>query len=220
MKVCTDACLLGAWTASKLDGAAINDVLDIGCGTGLLSLILAQKIPASIDAVEIDHDAVKQARENILSSPWAPNIQVIHTSLQEYIPAKKYDLIICNPPFYENDLRSENEHKNIAKHDKGLTLEILAGFVKSFLKEKGRFVLLLPFHRTVYFDKMATGLGLFVQERLLVRQSPVHDPFRSITMFAKNETENVITNEMFIHTDERQYTDDFELLLKDYYLRL
>ena len=113
MKVCTDACMLGAWTAGKLGGSGINNILDIGCGTGLLSLMLSQKINASIDAVEIDADAAKQAGENISASPWAANIRVIHTSLQEFMPKKKYDLIICNPPFYENDLRSEHENKNV-----------------------------------------------------------------------------------------------------------
>lgn len=220
MKVCTDASMLGAWTASKMDGEFINDVLDIGCGTGLLSLMLAQKMNVSIDAVEIEPDAAIQASENISASPWAAHIRVFTTSLQDFKPGKKYDLIICNPPFYENDLRSVNENKNIAKHDSGLTLEMLACFVRSFLHDEGRFVLLLPFHRTVQFEKIAEEFDFFPQEKLLVRQTPGHDPFRSIIMFGKKETGNAITNEMIIHTDERQYTDDFELLLKDYYLKL
>lgn len=220
MKVCTDACMLGAWTASKMDGSGINNILDIGCGTGLLSLMLSQKINASIDAVEIDPDAAKQAGENISASPWASNIRVIPASLQEFMPLKKYDLIICNPPFYENDLRSVHENKNFARHDTGLKLDMLAFYVKSLLNDEGRFVLLLPIRRTVQFEKIAEEHGLFPKEKLLVRQSPRHDPFRSIIMFGKKETGNATTNEMTIHTDERQYTDDFELLLKDYYLRL
>lgn len=220
MKVCTDACILGAWTARVLNDSGIKNILDIGCGTGLLSLMLSQKINAFIDALEIDPDAAKQASENISASPWAANIMVINTSLQKFIPQKKYDLIICNPPFYENDLKSDQENKNIAKHDNELKLEILASFVKLFLNDEGRFALLLPFHRTDYFEKIATELGFHLQEKLLLRQSPRHDLFRSILMFTNNETGIGNTNEMTIHNDERYYTNDFEILLKDYYLKL
>lgn len=220
MKVCTDACMLGAWTAGKLGGSGINNILDIGCGTGLLSLMLSQKINASIDAIEIDPGAAKQAGENISASPWASNIRVIHTSLQEFIPQKKYDLIICNPPFYEDDLKSAFENKNAAKHDTRLKLGELVLFVKSFLNDEGRFVLLLPYHRTVYFEKMATANGFFVHERLLVKQSPKHEYFRSVIMFSQKETRPVVMNELVIHDDERKYTAAFISLMKDYYLKL
>lgn len=220
MKVCTDACMLGAWMAGKLGGSGINNILDIGCGTGLLSLMLSQKINASIDAIEIDTDTAKQAGENISASPWAANIRVIHTSLQEFIPQKKYDLIICNPPFYENDLRSEHENKNVAKHDITLKLEELLLFVKEHLFDEGVFALLLPFHRVVYLEKISNGQGLFVLEKLLVKQSTQHDYFRSVIILSKKETIAPLTNELIIHDDERQYTAAFEVLLKDYYLKL
>ena len=175
MKVCTDACILGAWVANTIEASSIKNILDIGCGTGLLSLMLAQKIEASIEAIEINLDAANQATENISNSPWSENIQVIHTSLQNFISSKKYDLIISNPPFYEDDLRSGDEHKNAAKHDTALKLVELILFVKDHLADKGIFAVLLPFQRVNYFEKRVNEYGLFIQEKLLIKQSPQHD---------------------------------------------
>ena len=219
MKVCTDACLLGAWTADKMQGLTVKNVLDIGCGTGLLSLMLAQKVNTAIDAIEINQDASMQAAENISNSTWQENIKIIHSSLQNFISQKKYDLIICNPPFYEDDLRSDDENKNAAKHDTSLRLEELILFVKGHLNDAGYFTLLLPFHRTAYLEKMANGSGLFVAEKLLIKQSTHHEYFRTILLLTKNETATV-SNELMIHDAERNYTPAFEVLLKDYYLKL
>ena len=220
MKVCTDACILGAFTANKMNGPVIKNTLDIGSGTGLLSLMLAQKINTTIDSIEINQDAAKQAAENISGSPWSENIRVIHISLQDFTPRKKYDLIICNPPFYENDLKSNDEIKNVAKHDTTLKLDELISFVKKYLDIEGNFFLLLPFHRTAYLDRAANDHGLFIHEKLLVKQSPTHNYFRSITMLSKNKPETVIINELIVHDSERQYTPMFQALLKDYYFKL
>ena len=111
MKVCTDACIFGAWAAGKLKESSISvrHILDIGCGTGLLSLMLAQNTNADIDAVEINTDAASQAKENILQSPGINKIKVINASILEFVPEKNYDFIICNPPFYEDDLKSPDQ---------------------------------------------------------------------------------------------------------------
>ena len=220
MKVCTDACILGAWTANTIKASSINNILDIGCGTGLLSLMLAQKIGACIEAIEINQDAANQAAENISNTAWAKNIKVIHTSLQNFIPLKKYDLIISNPPFYEDDLRSEDENKNAAKHDTTLKLEELILFVNEHLADKGTFAVLLPFQRVNYFEKMVNEHGLFIQEKLFIKQSPQHDFFRAVIFVSKQEAQSPLTIELVIHDNERQYTPPFQSLLKDYYLKL
>ena len=220
MKVCTDACILGAWAAARTQDNMVKNVLDIGCGTGLLSLMLSQKLNAKTDALEIDPAAATQAAENISRSPWVNNIIVTATPLQDFIPAEKYDLIISNPPFFEDGLRSADENNNAAKHDTTLRLDELILFVKKWLNDAGTFVVLLPFHRTAYLEKMANEHTLFVQEKLLVKQSPKHDHFRSILLLSKKEIPNTETAELTIHDNERNYTPEFESLLKDYYLKL
>ncbi|HUS02889.1 MAG TPA: methyltransferase, partial [Chitinophagaceae bacterium] len=135
MKVCTDACLLGSLLpVTSKNAEPINRVLDIGTGTGLLSLMYAQRnIHAVIDAVEIEEDSFKQANENFIRSKWNDRIKIFYTDIRKFAPAKKYDLIITNPPFYENELLSTEKNKNIAKHDEGLTFRDLTGIITKHL---------------------------------------------------------------------------------------
>ncbi|MBA4166660.1 MAG: methyltransferase, partial [Chitinophagaceae bacterium] len=127
MKVCTDACLFGAWLANEVHDAV--HVLDIGTGTGLLSLMFAQNSSASVNALEIDKDASVQAAENFNSSPWAYRLKVIDKSVQDYTAAfpgtSLYDLVFSNPPFYSNDLKSSDSRRNLAQHSEALSLEEL-----------------------------------------------------------------------------------------------
>ncbi len=206
MKVCTDACVLGAWAAERMKGSPVKNILDIGSGTGLLSLMLAQKISASIDAIEIDPLAAEQAKENVLNSIWHDNIHVIQTDLRNFIPGIKYDLIISNPPFFEDDLRSGNEQKNAAKHDSTLKLQELIQAAADHLDENGCFIVLLPFHRTGYFEEQGKIKNMFVKEKLFISQSTAHDHFRSVLVLAKKEQPVISTHELTIHDTERNYT--------------
>jgi tRNA1Val (adenine37-N6)-methyltransferase len=221
MKVCTDACLLGAFVADKISGGnlPVKNILDIGTGTGLLSLMLAQKTNAAIDAVEMNEAAARQAYENIQSSPWANNIQVHHTSMQQFVVDKKYDIIISNPPFFEEDLHSPDTAKNDAKHDTTLTLRELLLFIKNNLSECGNAFLLLPYHRTTFLESMVKNEGIFIKERMLARQSPNHSFFRSILQLSKAPAA-VTQTELSIHDNDRNYTAAFTALLQDYYLKL
>lgn len=218
MKVCTDACILGAYSSGIINGSTAN-ILDIGTGTGLLSLMLAQKTTAGIDAIEMDEAAARQANENVQTSPWAGRIKVIHTAVQQFNSSKKYDLIISNPPFFENDLKSTNEEKNNAKHDTSLTLLELANAINENLSGDGFASILIPYHRTNYFKEISEDAGLYIHEILKVQQSPKHTFFRSIIVLAKQKG-NYKEDTLFIHDDQRQYSEGFTVLLKDYYLKL
>jgi len=226
MKVTTDACLFGAWVAAqaKCDECIrkARNVLDIGTGTGLLSLMFAQKNAAPVDAIEIDEEAYEQAKENIAISPFPDQIQVTHTDVKAISFLRKYDLIISNPPFYEREITSENEKKNIAHHDSGLVLEELLSIIKTNLSGGGTFYLLLPFKRNEEIKKILLRENLSVSKIVFVRQSTNHDYFRIMISGKLHNAENgeTVIDEISIWDDQKQYTEQFKQLLQAYYLYL
>jgi tRNA1Val (adenine37-N6)-methyltransferase len=219
MKVTTDACLFGAIAANEIKDTNSNAVLDIGCGTGLLSLMIAQQNNAVIDAIEIDEAAYQQATENFAASPWAERLHALNIDALHFTPNKKYDTIISNPPFFENDLRSGNEKKNAAKHDTALTLDNLIHIVDTHLTQEGIFAVLLPYHRTEEFIAIAREAALYLTKKILVKQTPSHNYFRSILFFSRTKME-AQQQELIIKDEQHNYTKDFTGLLKDYYLYL
>jgi tRNA1Val (adenine37-N6)-methyltransferase len=215
MKICTDSCILGAWTANHLYGT--KNILDIGTGTGLLSLMLAQKFDGLIDSIELDPESAVQAKENIIISPWPQRIRILEGDIRNYPLPFDYDFIITNPPFYESDLRSTAEKKNKAKHNESLTLYELLIAIRTHLKSTGAFSILLPFYRGDYFEKLAVSYGFFLRERLTVRQTPSHQPFRSICLFSFQKPVNPISNELDIRNEKGKYSTEFVELMSDYY---
>lgn len=222
MKVCTDACVFGAFVTNTMsnDKFKISNCLDIGAGTGLLSLMYAQKnLDAAIDAVEIEENAYRQAKENFAGSKWNHRLHIFHIDAKNFVPGKKYELIICNPPFYENELLSNNINKNIAKHDGGLILQEIISIIKRLLSKNGCFAVLLPYHRIGYFENLAEKNGFFLQEKVFIRQTPAHNFFRGILIFSYEQSTTSIT-ELIIKKEDGNYTATFAGLLKDYYLKL
>jgi tRNA1Val (adenine37-N6)-methyltransferase len=225
MKVTTDACLFGAWVAenAKSQKEKVKNALDIGGGTGLLSLMFAQKnSSAIIDAIEIDDEACSQAKENVEASPFAERINVMLGDIKTFPFTKKYDLIISNPPFYEKEIRSSDSKKNIAHHHSGLLLEELLTVIRKTLSPNGMFFLLLPFKRNEEIRKILLSQNLFVLKIVFVKQSNKHGYFRMIIMGKlkqDNESETII-DEISIWNSQQQYTSEFIDLLKDYYLHL
>lgn len=222
MKVCTDACLFGAWVASEIENekSGIENVLDIGAGTGLLSLMLAQKTSAQIDAVELHDLSAEQAAENFSLSPWRNQLHLHHKSVQQFsqIQSQLYDLIISNPPFFESSLQSAEESKNTAKHTNDLSYSTLIEIVFERLKEEGKFFLLLPYFEFKKFAIIAEKEMLFLHEQVHVKQTESHSYFRTFGSFAK-QPGNTISSEIVIKTNN-EYTAEFANLLSDYYLYL
>jgi tRNA1Val (adenine37-N6)-methyltransferase len=225
MKVTTDACLFGAWIANevKSEKEKVKRVLDIGTGTGLLSLMLAQENACwSIDAIEIDNDAYEQARENVADSPFADQIDVKHDDVKKIRFSKKYDIIISNPPFYEKEIRSGSDNKNLAHHHTGLLLDELLSLIKMNLASSGIFYLLLSYKRNEEIKRALFAKDLSILKLVFVKQSIQHDYFRILLtgkLKGENDVETVI-DEISIWNDKQQYTDEFTALLKDYYLYL
>lgn len=216
MKVCTDACLFGSQLPVD---ANIEYVLDIGTGTGLLSLMYAQlHQTAKIDAVEIDAAAAQQAIDNFTASPWAERIRLHHTAVQDFHNEQTYDLIISNPPFFENDLQSDDAQRNLALHSTALSLEELFSISKQHLKASGQICVLLPYHRTQTAMVIAALHGLHCIRQTSVHQTTQHAAFRSMLHFSTQESAK---KEMTIFIkDGQHYTSAFIDLLKPFYLYL
>ncbi|MBS1918146.1 MAG: methyltransferase [Bacteroidetes bacterium] len=218
MKVCTDSCILGAWFAAKIP--SYSYVLDIGSGTGLLMLMLAQKNKAEINGIEIDLTAVKQLKQNIAASKWKERLKVFPGDVRSWSFSEKYDFIISNPPFYEGDLHSEYEQKNIAKHSTVLGFEDLLSAIDTSLKPSGSFGVLLPYHRAEAFEEMALKKNFFLMEKLLIKQTPAHDYFRAVLHFSRSNEDKFSSFELTIQNEKGNYTGEFVELMKDYYLYL
>ena len=225
MKVTTDACLFGAWVAEedRSKNEKTKHVVDVGAGTGLLSLMYAEKNPSSnIDAIDIDEDTCEQARQNFIASPFGERINVIHNDVKTFYLPGKYDCIISNPPFYEKEIRSNNEKKNVAHHHSGLLFEELLNIIRASLSPTGTFYLLLPFKRYEEIKKILSKQHLWVAKVVFVKQSTKHNYFRMM-MAGKLKNEDcgeTMIEEISIWDDHQQYTKKFRDLLKDYYLHL
>ncbi|HMH20362.1 MAG TPA: methyltransferase [Puia sp.] len=233
MKVCTDACIFGAWLSGKK--LPWTRALDIGSGTGLLMLMLAQHNEGMIEGIELDSAAFGQLEENIGESKWKDRLRVVEADARNFVFPQQFDLIISNPPFFEGDLLSASDPENLAKHSKELTLVELTGVIDANLAVAGSFAILLPGHRTEYFEGLAAAHDFYLHEKLLVRQTPKHDFFRAMLYFTRRNTGSTTVaaisgeaegsagltiSELTIKNGEGEYTPEFVSLMRDYYLYL
>ena len=218
MKVSTDACILGAWFAKYLH--PVPQILDIGSGTGLLMQMLAQKQPGTISGIELEEHCYNQSLANISRGPWAARQQLFLGDARNFAFLKKYDFIISNPPFYQGDLWSPSMEKNLAKHSQALSLEELLLAIARVLAPTGSFGVLLPYHRTDYFTQIAASANFWPGTKILVRQTPDHNYFRSILHFVRNAAQQEQTFELTIQDKGGAYTAGFTELMSDYYLQL
>jgi tRNA1Val (adenine37-N6)-methyltransferase len=215
-KVTTDACILGAYPELFQP----EKICDIGAGTGILTLMLAQKYPgAMIDAIEIEPLAAGQADENINSSPWENRISIFNESIQRFTKQRKYkyDMIICNPPYFEDHLMSKDQRKNLARHNYKLSLSELVECVQDLVIDKGFFYTILP---PQSYEKLKSELenkGFNLYDKLEIISAPEKSLYRIVAGFCKMALKNK-TKKLVIHHNNGEYTDAFKDLLKDYYL--
>jgi len=217
MKVTTDACILGAWFAAKLRDYTY--VLDLGAGTGLLTLMLAQKLKSEFHAIEIDLESFRQLKENIDHCNWKDKCRIMIGDARTYRFPVRYDFIISNPPFYEHQLESPDGRINLARHSKDLGLDELLDILHKDLTEDGSAGLLLPWTRESECIEKAAARGFHLSEVLRVRQTPEHGYFRSILHLTRFKSEPVVENALTIKDGRNEYTQEFHELLKDYYLK-
>ena len=219
MKVGTDGVLLGAWTGLPEKG---SEVLDIGTGTGLLSLMIAQKhLNAKITAIEIDKASCRQAKENFKDSTWEDRLSVEEISFQDFglRSSQKFDLIIVNPPYFSNSLPASDPSCSLARHQQNLSLEELILGVKKLLHPDGYLSLILPSDQKTKCLVLAKEMGLLPFRILNVRPNPGKEFIRVLIEFSFN-MKNFIENELVIEKNKRhEYSNDYIQLTKDFYLK-
>lgn len=216
MKVSTDACIQGAWTPITQQ---VHRVLDIGTGTGLLSLMLAQRATdIQVDAVELDANAAIQAVDNVSVSPWSSRVSVYQADIKNYAAEEQYDMIIVNPPFFQNDLKGEQASRNMARHNDSLSYEDLFSVLEKWQHEEGYSSVLLPTSEFEQWEQLLNSKGWSVFSKLLIKPRATR-PYNRVVGLCKKGALSNATEELCIYGEEG-YTERFKELLKPFYLHL
>lgn len=220
MKIGTDSVLLGAWCPINNNPFS---VLDIGAGTGILSLMLAQRSNAEqIDSLEIDEEAYEQCVENFENSPWSDRLFCFHAGLDEFVdePEDEYDLIISNPPFYSEDYKTTNTQRDLARFQDALPFEELIEASALLLSENGIFAVIIPFKEEERFINLCADVDLYPVKVTRVKGNPTTEIKRSLLAFKRYELSTLTADELVIETSRHQYTNEYIELTKDFYLKM
>ena len=229
MKVGTDGVLLGAWTPLDLKPESI---LDIGTGTGLIALQLAQRSTAfQIDALEIDENAYEQAVDKFENSPWGDRLFCYHAALDEFVEEAEaeqeefgeslcYDLIVCNPPFYAEDVKSQDPARDLARFQDALPFDELISAADLLLSDEGIFAVIIPYKEEERFVELCKQNQLYPQKITRVKGHAQSDIIRSLLAFGRITLTEIPTDELVIETARHHYTSEYRALTRDFYLKM
>ncbi|MEM9078517.1 MAG: methyltransferase [Bacteroidota bacterium] len=219
MKIGTDGVLLGAWTSLEHNP---DSILDIGAGTGIIALQMAQRSTTElIDAIELEEGAYEQCVDNFEQSPWGDRLFCYHAGLDEFVDEidEKYDLIVSNPPFYDEDVSSGDASRDIARQNQSLPFEELIEGAAKLLQDNGLFSVIIPFKSEESFVIKAKNSGLFPNRITRVRGNSSSDTKRSLMQFGFHSVTPKV-DELVIEIARHQYTDEYIALTKDFYLKM
>ena len=218
MKVGMDGVLIGSWT----DASKAKRILDVGTGTGLIALMMAQKnSSAQIDAIEIDPDAFQEAVLNVKQSPWNDRIRIELSSFQDFaeLTSLKYDLIVSNPPFFSNGVKAPLENRAQARHSDSLPLDVLISGAANMLPAKGRITLVLPIECFQEIEQLSASNKLFISRLCRVKPNPQKSDFRILIELTNVESTIQEENLMIEFEKHHDYTPEYKMLTKDFYLK-
>ena len=216
MKVGTDGVLLGAWV--NLSNS--HHILDIGTGTGLIALMMAQRCnDCDITAIDIDTEAVSQANENIQASPWKEKVIAMQQDIRTYKPNVLFDTIVSNPPYFINSLKSSDAQRNTARHTDSLSAEDLMRKTAELLTEEGHFSIILPSEQIEELIQIGERVGLYPSRRTHVITRPGLSPKRTLVEFCKRNT-SYQTDELIVELDRHVYSEEYIALTRDFYLNM
>jgi len=215
MKVGTDGVLLGAW----VNIADVHSVLDIGTGSGVIALMIAQRCKALVHAVEIDITSANQAKSNFETSPWASRLSIDANSFQDFSKncSSTFDLIVSNPPYFHKSLKPATADRILARHADQLSNYDLLDGVKKALSPEGRFCAIFPYIEGNIFIAEAANFGLFCNRKLYIQSKSDNPIIRILTEFSFGK-KRLVEDTISIHTLEGEYTDEYKRLTADFYL--
>lgn len=220
MKIGTDGVLLGAWAPILHNPYS---VLDIGTGTGIIALMLAQRSNAAqIDALEIEENAYEQATDNFENSPWNERLFCFHAGLDEFMeePEDEYDLIVSNPPFYAEDYKTNDEQRDLARFQDALPFEDLIEAADLLLSGNGILAVIIPFKEEERFLAIANEFELYPTHITRVKGTPTTEIKRSLLALSRNKIDNTTTNELVIEIGRHEYTSEYIALTQEFYLKM
>ncbi len=219
MKVCTDSCLFGGWVGDYLNKNKLqpSGILDAGSGTGLLALMLAQKTTSPIEAIEIDKNSYDQSLRNIFTSKFNKSIKIFHGDMFTFKYPRKYEMIVCNPPFFIDQLKSEGVSKSKAMHNIAGNFKKIFKLADANLKEHGVLAIMVMHDDLEKIISWAGEKDFFPSKIARIKHSPAHEFSRVFILFKKEESKFDYEN-ICIRNKENKYTSAFNNLLGDFYL--
>jgi tRNA1Val (adenine37-N6)-methyltransferase len=217
MKVGTDGVLLGAW--AKIEDA--QNILDIGTGTGLIALMLAQRTGPStnIDGVEIEDHNVEQAIENVDLSPWKNRMSIHHSQIQDFYPQKQYDLIVSNPPYFQNSYQAPDKKRTIARHTISLPFIDLIKSVQRLLTANGKFNVILPYQEGLVFIGLISEYQFHCTRKWNFRTRK-EKPIERLLLEFSYKPQKLDENELYLYSSGETWSDEYKRLTKDFYLNI
>ena len=214
MKVGTDGVLVGAWARGG------RHILDIGCGTGLIALMMAQRFPdAHIDGVEIDPDAARQACENVVASAFADRIGIHALPLQAFVPDQPYDAIVSNPPFFLNGLKNPDASRTLARHAESLPYKAILGFAGKWLNLRGELSVIIPSELLEQFTTEAYMSGFYLSRKTILKTTLSKSPKRCLIAFSRQRKGEMETSEQYLLKKDGGRSEWYDSLTKGFYIR-